>query len=167
MISANNMCAANRCGNLGITGSRCHCGTSACGHCNDVCRPYPNTCESCASRHCSNTCGHCNDVCRPYPNTCGHCNDVCRPYPNTCESCTDNCGSCGSCYEGGTCGIVAQLRTLYNARVQITTFTCVLDVVVLDLCGEFIRVLDYCTGKIFLLRVDCICMIEQPIMPAC
>ena len=127
MISANNMCAANRCGNLGITGSRCHCGTSAC----------------------------------------GHCNDVCRPYPNTCDSCTDNCGSCGSCYEGSTCGIVAQLRTLYNARVQITTFTCVLDVVVLDLCGEFIRVLDYCTGKIFLLRVDCICMIEQPIMPAC
>lgn len=127
MISANNICAANRCGNLGITGSRCNCGTSAC----------------------------------------GHCNDVCRPCPNTCESCTDNCGSCGSCYEGSTCGIVAQLRTLYNARVQITTFTCVLDVVVLDLCGEFIRVLDYCTGKIFLLRVDCICMIEQPIMPAC
>lgn len=144
MISANNMCTSNRCGNLGITGSRCHCGNSTCGQCNGVCRPYPNACEPCAG-------------------SCGQCNDACSPCAGSCESCQNTCGSCRNC--NGS--IVAQLRALYNARVQITTFTCVLDVVVLDLCGEFIRVLDYCTGRIFLLRVDCICMIEQPIMPAC
>ena len=60
-----------------------------------------------------------------------------------------------------------QRLQLYNTRVHITTFTCTLDVVLLDVDCEFIRVLDYCTGKIFLLRIDCICMIEQPIVPNC
>ena len=88
------------------------------------------------------------------------------------------CNSCGngwwSNWGGGWSGgsrfarsLATQLRMLYNTRVHITTFTCTLDVVLLDVDCEFIRVLDYCTGKIFLLRIDCICMIEQPIVPNC
>ena len=62
---------------------------------------------------------------------------------------------------------LAHMAVSYTHLVHITTFTCTLDVVLLDVDCEFIRVLDYCTGKIFLLRIDCICMIEQPIVPNC
>ncbi|HIU46707.1 MAG TPA: hypothetical protein IAC59_05570 [Candidatus Fimadaptatus faecigallinarum] len=110
-------------------------------------------------------------------------NSGCNSCGNTCDSCSscDTCNTCNSCgngwwsnWGGGWNGgsrfarsLATQLRMLYNTRVHITTFTCTLDVVLLDVDCEFIRVLDYCTGKIFLLRIDCICMIEQPIVPNC
>ncbi len=110
-------------------------------------------------------------------------NSGCNSCGNTCDSCSscDTCNTCNSCgngwwsnWGGGWSGgsrfarsLATQLRMLYNTRVHITTFTCTLDVVLLDVDCEFIRVLDYCTGKIFLLRIDCICMIEQPIVPNC
>ena len=110
-------------------------------------------------------------------------NSGCNSCGNTCDSCSscDTCNTCNSCgngwwsnWGGGWSGgsrfarsLATQLRMLYNTRVHITTFTCTLDVVLLDVDCEFIRVLDYCTGKIFLLRIDCICMIEQPIVPTC
>lgn len=110
-------------------------------------------------------------------------NSCCNSCGNTCDSCSscDTCNTCNSCgngwwsnWGGGWSGgsrfarsLATQLRMLYNTRVHITTFTCTLDVVLLDVDCEFIRVLDYCTGKIFLLRIDCICMIEQPIVPNC
>lgn len=110
-------------------------------------------------------------------------NSGCNSCGNTCDSCSscDTCNTCNSCGNGwwsnwgsGWSGgsrfarsLATQLRMLYNTRVHITTFTCTLDVVLLDVDCEFIRVLDYCTGKIFLLRIDCICMIEQPIVPNC
>ena len=106
-------------------------------------------------------------------------NSGCNSCGNTCDSCSscDTCNTCNSCgngwwsnWGGGSRfarSLTSQLRMLYNTRVHITTFTCTLDVVLLDVDCEFIRVLDYCTGKIFLLRIDCICMIEQPIVPNC
>ena len=110
-------------------------------------------------------------------------NSGCNSCGNTCDSCSscDTCNTCNSCgngwwsnWGGGWSGgsrfarsLATQLRMLYNTRVHITTFTCTLDVVLLDVDCEFIRVLDYCTGKIFVLRIDCICMIEQPIVPNC
>lgn len=113
-------------------------------------------------------------------------NSGCNSCGNTCDSCSscDTCNTCNTCnscgngwwsnWGGGWSGgsrfarsLATQLRMLYNTRVHITTFTCTLDVVLLDVDCEFIRVLDYCTGKIFLLRIDCICMIEQPIVPNC
>lgn len=110
-------------------------------------------------------------------------NSGCNSCGNTCDSCSscDTCNTCNSCgngwwsnwggvWSGGSRfarSLATQLRMLYNTRVHITTFTCTLDVVLLDVDCEFIRVLDYCTGKIFLLRIDCICMIEQPIVPNC
>lgn len=110
-------------------------------------------------------------------------NSGCNSCGNTCDSCSscDTCNTCNSCgngwwsnWGGGWSGgsrfarsLATQLRMLYNTRVHITTFTCTLDVVLLDVDCEFIRVLDYCTGKIFLLRIDCICMIEQPMVPNC
>lgn len=98
-----------------------------------------------------------------------------------CTSCSDSCGGSSACGDSCQSGwwsnwgggsrfarsLTSQLRMLYNTRVHITTFTCTLDVVLLDVDCEFIRVLDYCTGRIFLLRIDCICMIEQPIVPNC
>lgn len=169
MLSARNGCAGVTSGSaLGFIG------TSGCGGCAE--RSGCNCNEGCSCER--NTCGTCER------STCGTCE---RSSCGTCERNTCGCGEWNSCgcgsnwrngcrsdgwgnWNRGSCfarSLFAQLHSLHNTRVHITTFTCTLDVVLLDICDEFIRVLDYSTGKIFLLRVDCICMIEQPIVPGC
>lgn len=150
MLSARNGCAGVTTGSaLGFIGTSGCGGCSGCGNCDEGCS-CRSGCEreSCERNGCGtwNSCGCGNN----WRSGCG----------------TERFGSFGrgSCFARSLC---LQMRTLLNTRVHITTFTCSLDVVLLDICDEFIRVLDYTTGKIFLLRIDCICMIEQPIVPNC
>lgn len=147
-------CGCERCGSG--CGSRGGCGCEGCGGCGSRFRSGCG-CEGCGSRF-RNGCGCGFDGCGMR----GGCDCDCDDFGG--RSLWGSFRGNGSCFSRN---LISQLRMLYNTRVHITTFTCTLDVVLLDVCNEFIRVLDYCTGKIYLLRMDCICMIEQPIVPNC